>query len=129
MEGTYDVVLGGQTMGRVTVRKQGLYWQFDCQCNLSGEVMFDLIACVGQQREKLGLLTPEQGRYTLRTQLPAKRLGEGTPAFLLQPRHSCMKDRFVPVRPDEPFAYIHRLEDTYLAIFDGQVGLVLPSEK
>ena len=126
---TYDVVLGGQPMGRVTVRKQGLYLQFDCQCNLSGEVMFDLIACVGQQREKLGLLTPELGKYTLRTKLPAKRLREGALSFLLQPRHSSMKDRFVPVRPDEPFAYIHRLEDAYLAICDGQVGIVLPAEK
>ena len=129
MVGTYDVLLGGEPMGRVTVRKQGLYWQFDCQCNLSGEVMFDLIACVGQQREKLGLLTPEPGKYALRTKLPAKRLGEGTMSFLLQPRHSGMKDRFVPVRPDEPFAYIHRLEVAYLANCNGQVGIVLPSEK
>lgn len=123
MEGTYDVMLGLQRMGKVSVRKQGLYWQFDCQCDLSGEVMYDLAVMAGERQVKLGLLTPVNGCFCLYTKLPIKRLGQGSPKFSLQPRHAQMKGQFVPIHPDEPFRYLSRLENAYLAKQEGQFGI------
>ena len=129
MEGTYDVTLAGQRMGDVTVSRQGLYWQFSCRCRLSGEVMYHLCVQVSDTVEKLGLLTPEDGAFCLRTKLPMKRLGQGTPVFLIRPKHEPLTGQFIPVRPEEPFAYLHRLQEAHLAKQNQQIGIVLPLEK
>ncbi len=129
MEGAYDVLLGSEKMGTVLVKRQGLYWQFDCRCRLSGDVMYDLVVSVGKARMKLGLLIPNNGYFILSVKVPAKRLGQGIPQFFLQSRHTQMKGHFVPVDPDEPFRYLHRLESAYLAVCNSQIGLVMEAEK
>ena len=128
MEGTYDVLLGGQLMGTATVSKQGLYWLFACRCKLSGEVMYQLVLQLGQSHV-LGILVPEGDEFILRTRLPIKQLEQGTPRFLLKPRHAPMNGRFVPVDPGQPFAYLRRLERAHLCRKDGQVGLQLCDEE
>ena len=129
MEGTYDVMLGSQKMGSVTVRKQGLYWQFDCRCSLSGEVMYDLVVQTADAQVSLGLLTPCGDRFGLLTKQPVKRMEQGKPTFLLRPRHTGMKECFVRVNPQEPFGYLRRLESAYLAKRNNQIGLILEDEK
>ena len=129
MEGTYDVMLGSQKMGTVSVGRQGLYWQFCCRCDLSGEVMYYLTVHVGSSTEKLGLLTPLDGRFGLNTKLAVKRLEQGSPVFVLQPRRSGLSGQFIPVYPEEPFAYLTRLHEAYLATQNQQMGILLPEEK
>ena len=129
MEGTYDVMLGSQKMGTVTVRQQGLYWSFSCRCALSGEVMYYLMVTVGDSRERLGLLTPVEGKFGLDTKLPIKRLPQGSPAFFLQAKRGGHNGQFVAVRPEEPFAYLHRLTDAYLTTQNQQMGIFLPEEE
>lgn len=36
--------------------------------------------------------------------------------------------RFIPIKPEEPFAYIERLKDAYLVRQDGQVGIIIKEE-
>ena len=128
MEGTYDVMLGSEKMGTVTVSRQGLYWHFFCSCVLSGEVMYDLVVRLDGRQEKLGLLSPAAGKFELRTKIAAKKLGEGSPVFILRARHSAPDGLFVPVRPEEPFAYLSRLQSAYLRMQEQQIGIVLPDE-
>ncbi len=125
MEGTYDVKLGSQMIGSVAVKKHGLYWIFDCHCTLSGEVMYDLMITAEDRQEKLGLLTPANGSFELRTRIAAKRLGQASPVFTLKPRHNFLDDNFIPIRPEEPFCYLSRLENAHLARKTGQIGIVL----
>ncbi len=120
LEGTYDVNFGAETIGRVRVQRQGLYYQFACTCeHLDG--MFQLV-CDGVD---LGLLVPCGGQLILQTKQPVKRFGQGSGQFLLRPRHSKLPQSFVPLRPEEPFAYLSRLENAYLATQNGQPGVVL----
>ena len=65
MEGTYEVFSAGQAVGTVQVARQGLYYQFLCQCKLTGEVMFRLIMEDSGGRYDLGILTPEGGAFCL----------------------------------------------------------------
>ena len=129
MEGTYDVLLGMQKMGTVTVSRQGLYWQFSCRCAISGEVMYYLTVQVGSGREKLGILTPVDGQFGLDTKLAMKRLEQGSPAFTLQAKRNGQLGQFIAVRPEEPFAYLHRIEEAYLSTQNQQMGILLPEEK
>ena len=129
MEGTYDVMMAGDNKGTVAVKSHGLYYVFECSCRLTGEVMCDLIMRIGDSCVKLGLLTPQNGRFSLNAKLPKKRLGHGMPVFSLQPRHCKTDEQFVPIYPEEPFHYLSRLEKAYLVRKDGQIGLLIDQEK
>ncbi len=121
--------LGDSKVGAVSVSRQGLYYRFSCRCRLTGEVMYRLMLCTDAVSENLGLLTPMDGCFGLETGLPVKRAGQGSPRFVLKPRRSPVGDRFVPVRPEEPFRYLSRLEQAYLSTQDQQLGLVFAEEK
>lgn len=125
MDGNYAVTFGKQTVGKVQVLRQGLYYRFLCRCQLSGEVMCRLWVTCGDKRENLGLVVPVDGGFGLDTRIPAKRLGEGALAFTLIPKHDAPEGKFVPISPEEPFAYIERLKDAYLVKKGEQIGIVI----
>ena len=128
MEGTYEVTLGSKRMGSVTLKKQGLYWLFDCRCDLSGEVMYDLILTAGETQYDLGILSPAKDSFICHCKLACKKLEKGSLKFYLRPRHAKLNTDFVPVYPEEPFRYLHLLETSFLSIRGGQIGLIC-SEK
>ncbi len=125
MEENYPVRFGNQSVGKVTVRKQGLYYQIRCRCQISGDVVCRLVASCGDKQEKLGVLAPIQDGFGLDTNLPVKRLGTGTPIFSLLPKHDIGNAMFVPIYPEEPFAYIARLKDGFLTRKNGQLGMMI----
>ena len=126
MEGTYDIMLAGEPVGQATVRRQGLYWQFSCRCDLSGETVCRVRVTCGGQQTNLGILVPEGGKFVLNTKVAASTLGAGVPEFRVLPRRPEIKGKFIPLRPEEPFAYLHRLEDAFLARQNGELGIVIP---
>ena len=126
MEGTYDIMLAGEPVGPATVRRQGLYWQFSCRCDLSGETVCRVRVTCGGQQTNLGILVPEGGKFVLNTKVAASKLGSGTPEFICQPRRPELQGKFIPLRPEEPFQYLHRLEDAFLARQNGELGIVIP---
>lgn len=130
MEGTYNVYQGEESLGKVHVQKRGLYYKFSCQCELSGQVMYDLQIGWNGGTERLGLLTPiADSRFGLEVSVPVKKIGKGDWHFSLMPRHSVMNVHFVPIHPEEPFSYLSHLEHAYLSVRDGQLGIVLENEK
>ena len=129
MEGNYPVLMGGQQIGGVKVTRQGLYYRFDCRCQLSGEVMCRLVMNCGAETYDLGILVPEGGAFCLRTKMPVKQLGKGTLQFRVLPNHKPVGKRFVSISPEEPFAYLSRLQDAFLEIRDGVPGLVISGEE
>lgn len=128
MEGTYDIYLGGAVIGQAAVSKEGLYLRFRCRCRLSGEVIYQLTVTAGDRTEKLGIPVPEGGWFVLNTRIPAKRLSSGTLVIQAVPRHPELTN-FIPVKPEEPFLYLSRIKDAYLAVRNGQVGIVLRDGK
>lgn len=125
MEGNYELRFGGQTVGKVQVIREGLYCRFICRCRLPGDVISRVVARCGEREESLGVLVPMGDGFGLETKLPAKRLGEGRPEFMVVPNRPVLAGKFVPIKPEEPFSYIERLKDAYLARQGEQVGAVL----
>lgn len=128
MEGLYDIRLGNDRIGQAKVTKQGLYYFFDCRCDLTGRVLYKLVVVCGDQTEDLGICIPRGSQFGLETKLPVKRFGSAEPVFRVMPRHETVSGRFIPLHPEEPFGYLSRLEKAYLAVKNGQVGVVLPNE-
>ena len=126
MDGTYEIMLGGESVGQAVVRRQGLYYRLSCRCDLSGEVIYRITVTCGGKSESLGIPVPKNGEFYLDTRLAASRLGEGEPKFAAVPRRPDLGGMFVPISPEEPFRYLHRLENAFLARKDGQLGIVIP---
>lgn len=125
MEGIYSVKFGNQAVGKVSVQRQGLYYRFSCRCHLTGSVVYRLRIMMGDVCENLGVLIPADGGFGLDTKIPVKRLKAGKPEFLLIPKHNRSEGTYIPVYPEEPFAYISRLKEAYLVRKNGQAGIML----
>ena len=114
MEGTYPVNSAGHAVGSVRVQKQGLYYAFHGQCKLTGEVMFRMLMDIGGCVWDLGVLTPESGMFRVNTKLIAKELGQGSPVFTLKPNHKPDLVISAQIAPQEPFAYLSKLQQAYI---------------
>ena len=125
MEGNYCVTFGQAEVGNVQVRREGLYWRFCCRCRITGDVVCRLVVQCGNSRESLGIVVPDGDVFHLDTRLPAKKLEQGIPQFVLIPRHEVGEGTFVPLKPEEPFAYIAKLKDAYFTRRYGQAGVMI----
>ena len=110
------------------VTRQGLYYRFVCRCKLTGEVVCRLYISCGGQQENLGVVVPSGDGFGLDTRLPVKRFREGEPSFSLIPKHEMVSGQFVPIVPEEPFAYIERLKTSFLVRKYGQLGIEIDGQ-
>ena len=125
MEGQYSVNVCGQPVGKVVVHRQGLYYLFSCRCALSGAEIYRLAVTSGSERETLGILVPKDGSFVLETKVPVKRFGKGEMVFSLISKHDVQSGTFIPISPEEPFAYIARLKDGFLSKNGVQTGICI----
>lgn len=126
----YPVMLGKETVGKVNLTKEGLYYRIFCRCRITGAGIFRLDAQCGGKRVNLGILVPEGDGFGLERRIPVKHLGDGEMTFQLMPgRDTLNRGTFVPIRAEEPFGYISRLKDSFLDYQDGQKGIRIPDKK
>ena len=121
----YDICFGNEVVGVATVERQGLYYHFSCRCRLGGTAMYRVSVSCNGHHENLGVLVPMGDGFGLDTKLAVKRLGEGELLFLVLPKHPQIRKQFIPIHPEEPFAYISRLQDAFLEVRNGQIGVVI----
>ena len=129
MQQEYMVLSGGETIGKVFVQRQGLYYRIRCRCSITGTVKYKLIANCGENTVDLGLCIPHSDGFGMDTSIPMKRLGEGELTFRLTPKHNMLEGEFIPVLPEEPFSYIQKLQQAHLAEQDGLIGIVVNEDQ
>ena len=120
MEGEYKVTFQNRTVGRVSVRKQGLYYFFCCRCIVEGDELYRLRFIYGNEMEDLGILVPMEGSFGTDTRIPVKRWTEAEGVFQLISTRGTNSGNLVRVYPDEPFAYIAGLKKAYLVRRNGE---------
>ncbi len=125
MKQTFDVYLGNQKAGTAQVEKKGLYYRISSRCRLTGAVIYKLVVTCGDKDVKLGVFVPDGDAFSMVTTIPIKHIGDGQMQFKIVPRHAPVKEHFIPLTADEPFAYISQLEDAHLQRRDDTVGIVL----
>ena len=121
----YEIMLGDKSVGKAGVSREGLYYRIRCRCSLSGETVCRVLVRCGNREEHLGILVPQDGEFGLETRVPVKKIGEGSLAFSVVPRHRAPEAGFISLSPEEPFRYITRLKDAYLIRHNGKTGVVL----
>ena len=125
MDGCYEVFQEGKAVGTVEVRREGLYYRFSCRCKPEGGEMMRLWMICGEEETDLGLCIPMDGIFGTEKRIPAKLRAPGQPSFCLYHKDDIFRGRFIPLSPEEPFQYLHRLENAFLERRGRQVGIVL----
>jgi hypothetical protein len=125
MNGEYEIRLGKEVVGTATVEQQGLYYRFSCRCSISGSVICRVTVSCNGHHENLGVLVPMGNDFALTTKVAVKKLGKGPFQFRAMPKHQKSEGEFIPIYPEEPFAYISRLQNAFLEIRNGQAGVVI----
>lgn len=129
MEGIYDIFRGGEKIGKAEVRREGLYYRFLCCCDLTGEVMYRLTVKCGNKPENLGIPVPDGDSFRLSTRLPISRFSSDVPEFRAVPKHAPLGETWVPLNPEVPFDYIHRLENAVLERRNGELGILTAQDQ
>ena len=128
MDGEYDILMGKEVVGTATVERQGLYYRFYCRCQISGSVICRVMVSCNGHHGNLGVLVPMGDGFGLTTRLSVKKLGKGPFQFRAMPKHQKSDEKFIPVYPEEPFAYLTRLQCAFLEVQNGQTGIRIKSE-
>ena len=123
MEVFYPMILNGKPVGKMSVRRKGLYYCFRGRCSLPGDGIYRAAVQCGTHQERLGVLIPDEDSFRITTSVPIKRIGEGELSFLILSDNVKPSGVFVPINPEEPFAYIARLKDSFLEIQNGEPGI------
>ncbi len=123
MEGVYPVISDKQQVGTVTVKKQGLYYDFHCKCTLDRKQLYRLTLTVGDLRADLGVCVPQNGCFGLRTRLPVKRFGPGEPVFRIHTKQEKISAPYIPVCDHKPFSELTKLRTMCLVTKDGKLYL------
>lgn len=123
MEGTYPISLGKEEVGQVYVERQGLYYHFQCCCQLQSEIICKVTAFCAGEHINLGILVPSGQNYILTRRLPVKLFGSDTPEFWIIPKKPQTQEIYVDIYPEEPFRYIAKLETAYLDRRRGKPGI------
>ena len=119
----YDIVLGNEIVGKANVSEEGLYYHFACDCHLSGGVMYQIKLLSEGKEYNLGICVPIGDHFGVKTKVPIKNIGPNNFTFYIEPRHTEIKGKFVPIIADEPFAYIDKLETAFLDKQNGKQGI------
>ena len=125
MTDRYEILRGSEAIGMAEVTREGLYYRFRCRCKLSGSVIYKITVQTGSNLRDLGVLVPENDVFILEKRVPAKYFGTDDLRFSAVPHSKSMKGVFIPVYPDEPFAYLARLRKAYMKKQNGITGIVL----
>ena len=123
----HNVFLSDRIIGNVRVTKEGLYYRFQCHCDLPDNEIFRLFAQGSKQRIDLGILAPDKVGYSIIKKVPIKEFGEELLSFQVWPQEQ-MKSRAyssVVVYPDRPFDYISKLPSARLNIENGNYCVLL----
>ena len=129
MEKFYPVSRNGKPCGKVSVRKQGLYYRFHCRCTVDREDIYRLILFCDGFQENLGVLIPEENSFVLICSLPCKKIPEGEWSFRIRSIKNLPESSFVPICPEEPFAYISRLKESFLVYQNGTPGILISKKQ
>ena len=125
MEGSYAVFLGQESVGEITIERQGLYYCFQCRCRLHSAVMCRVMVSCGGHYENLGVLSPDGDVFLLSKKLPVKQFPAGNPEFWITPKRTEDRRICIDIYPEEPFRHIRKLEKAYLETSRGEIKIVI----
>lgn len=118
MEGIFEILLEGRCIGQAVVKRDGLYYDFACRCNLKNDMIYKLLLILPQKYRILGTPAPDGHTFLLRKKLPVKCFSDDVPSF-------CAVPGFIPIVENQPFHYLNLLSNAILTRYEGKTGIIL----
>ena len=110
--GNYIVTSNGKSVGKVQVLREGLYYRFICRCHITQDKIVRLMVSDNETEINLGILVPLEEGFGLSKRIPAKQFSGGEISFYVSAKQE--RGRYIPISPEEPFAYLERIKDCFL---------------
>lgn len=123
----YNIMLGSNKVGIVSIETVGLYTRFWCRCAFPDEGFYRVLAQYSEITVDLGICVPNDDEYVTQAKIPSKGLGKGIPRFYAVDR-SKADIKFVPLKEGECLGCIDRLPDATLSIHKNEKRLVFPND-
>lgn len=126
LEGIWNVTYDEKVIGVCKVRRIGLYYGFDCKCNLiSDEICRLYMRCDGVLTD-LGVFVPQEDEMHLSKRRAAKQFPDCKPEFSVNiGTRFEEKDFFIPVCADAPFRYLQELCHACFSVQNGVPGVII----
>lgn len=118
-----NIYLHGSVIGKVTVEKEGLYYNFNCVCDLPVKEIFRIHAVTPFERINLGVCIPEKGCLRVMSRVPVSRIGDNLPKFCAVPKNEETSD-FYELIPNQPFENLNCLRECSYVSVNGRRGIV-----
>ena len=126
LEGNWTVTYEGRAVGKCRIQKNGLYYHFNCRCELvSHQVCRLQVSCAGK-RTDIGVLIPSDNCILLEKRIAAKHFQVGQPELTLMVSGEIgIEECFIPVREDVPMPCLQLLQKARFAVRDGVPGILI----
>lgn len=123
MNKIFEIKMDGQRIGEVEMKKEGLYYRFQCRCQLVQPNICTITLFSNGKEHKLGICVPTGNDFCLNTRIPIKYIGEGPFAFFATVKSSAEQERFCPIDPAKGFSELALLENARLCMRNNQLGV------
>ena len=124
MDREYDVFLNGQTVGKATLHKDGLYIRYSCLCSLPKGEIYRIVAENEKDSLNLGICVPNGDLWISTGRFSEKQMKIDGIKLIVQPC-SMMKGKFTPIIDGGEFDFIEQLENAQLTFRTGKVGIII----
>lgn len=124
----YSILLGKESVGQAEIKEEGLYSRIHCRLSLSGDIPFQVIMKAGDREISLGTCLRRGSIFEIDTKVPRKYIGNSPLQFYAKPKRPLLPKGFVPIYPQEPFAYLLKLEQARMAVEQGIIGVYFTEE-
>jgi len=110
----YNVSYMEKIVGKVILSREGLYYKFQCQTQIPGLRLF-IKTNLGDF--DLGICVPTEGGFGVCTKKPLKSISGEVQSFYFRSQKE--KNHGHLIKPNEPFALLHKLSEGHLFIENG----------
>lgn len=125
----YPVYMGEESIGKVQLQKNGLYYRIECECALPGSRIFRLYAECGDWKYRIGIPVPEGDSYKLRVNIRFEKLQTDDLRFFVATDEDQATQQRIPIFEEKPCQQMAILEVMVFDRYNGRPYLRLKSDQ
>ena len=128
MHNGYDIYFGGDVMGKAYIKQEGLYYYFQCWCQLPSASIHCVILQSGEKEYNLGVCVPDGDKFQTNKRIPIKQFKNEDFKFYLKSKQVDKKS-VVTVDPEKPFEHLQELDNAQLDLSNALPQICLHDTK
>ena len=120
----YPISYKGDSVGTVTLCKEGMFWKIACNCRLPNKGIYRVIVLAGKKQYSLGICVPDGDRHICVGRIACNKLSGDQLSFAVERND---KRIGIKIETGQTFAYLDKLKAARLHIVNGQPEIIIDS--